>query len=142
MKKAIASLKREISNDKFPMTNQIQNLNDKNRNTKYEIRDTRYVILVDGNKKIPNFSMEQQAVVGGDRLVKSISAASIIAKVTRDRLMMEMHEKYSQYGFDRHKGYGTKMHMDALQKYGPCEIHRQSFAPVKKTLKKATVDIL
>lgn len=93
------------------------------------------VILVDGNKKIPNFSMDQKAVVGGDRIVKSISAASIIAKVTRDRLMMDMHKKYPQYGFNKHKGYGTKMHMEALSKYGPCEIHRQSFAPVKKVLK-------
>ena len=97
--------------------------------------ETRSHILVDGNKQIPNFSMEQKAVVGGDKIVKSISAASIIAKVTRDRFMMEMHEKYPQYGFDKHKGYGTKMHMKALEMYGPCEIHRQSFAPVKKAVR-------
>lgn len=135
MKKAIASLKRAIPNDKFPMTIEAQNYNDKNfNNTKYDIQNTRYIVLVDGNKVIPNFSMEQKAVIGGDRIVKSISAASIVAKVTRDRMMMEMHEKYPQYGFDKHKGYGTKLHMDALAKYGPCEIHRKSFAPVKKAL--------
>jgi len=99
--------------------------------------EPKYIVLVDGNKVIPNLSMEQYAVVGGDKLVKSISAASIVAKVTRDRMMQEMHIKYPQYGLDKHKGYGTKMHMDALVKYGPCEIHRKSFAPVKKALKAA-----
>lgn len=88
------------------------------------------IILVDGNKKIPNLSLYQKAVVGGDRIVKSISAASIIAKVTRDRLMLGMHEKYPMYGFDKHKGYGTKLHMEMLQQYGPCEIHRQTFEPM------------
>ncbi|HEX7586672.1 MAG TPA: ribonuclease HII [Patescibacteria group bacterium] len=90
----------------------------------------RCIILVDGNKKIPNLSQDQKAIVNGDKLVKSISAASIIAKVTRDRIMREIHEKYPAYGFDRHKGYGTKLHMNSLQKYGPCEIHRKSFRPV------------
>ncbi|HPN55010.1 MAG TPA: ribonuclease HII [Candidatus Moranbacteria bacterium] len=99
--------------------------------------DGRVVILVDGNKQIPNFSMEQKAIVSGDKIVKSISAASIVAKVTRDRMMLEMHQRYPEYGFDRHKGYGTKMHMDALSKHGPCEIHRRSFAPVKAAPKKA-----
>lgn len=94
------------------------------------------IILVDGNKKIPNLSQEQKAIVSGDKIVKSISAASIIAKVTRDRIMREMHGKFPQYQFDRHKGYGTKLHMDSLQKYGPCEIHRKSFAPVRKVLPK------
>lgn len=97
-----------------------------------ERKNTKHIILVDGNKKIPNFSMEQMAVVGGDGIVKSISAASIIAKVTRDRIMLSVHEKYPVYGFNHHKGYGTKSHMDALKKHGPCEIHRQSFAPVRK----------
>jgi ribonuclease HII len=91
---------------------------------------------VDGNKKIPNFSMEQKAVIGGDKIVKSISAASIVAKVTRDRIMMEMHEKYPEYAFDKHKGYGTKLHMEMLQKHGPCQIHRKSFDPVKRLLSK------
>ena len=103
-------------------------------------KDTKHIILVDGNKKIPNFSMEQKAIVGGDGKVKSISAASIIAKVTRDRIMLKMHAKYSQYNFGKHKGYGTKLHMDALSKYGPCAIHRQSFTPVKNVLEKS-VDI-
>jgi ribonuclease HII len=98
---------------------------------KIKIRDIRHVILLDGNKKIPNLSQEQKAIVNGDKYIKSISAASIIAKVTRDRIMREMHDKYPQYQFDRHKGYGTKLHMDSLQKYGPCKIHRKSFRPVR-----------
>jgi len=93
------------------------------------------IILVDGNRPIPNLSIEQEAVVNGDKLVKTISAASIVAKVTRDRLMGEMHQKFPEYGFDRHKGYGTKIHMEALRKYGACEIHRQSFRPVAKSEK-------
>jgi len=96
--------------------------------------EPKYIILVDGNKEIPSLSMEQYAVIGGDKLVKSISAASIMAKVTRDRMMEKMHEKYPQYGLDKHKGYGTKVHMDALAKYGPCEIHRKSFAPVRRAI--------
>jgi ribonuclease HII len=92
----------------------------------------RTIILTDGNKKIPNLSGEQEAIVNGDGLVKSISAASIIAKVTRDRIMLEAHAKYPQYAFDKHKGYGTKVHMDSLREFGPCEIHRKSFAPVSE----------
>ena len=99
-----------------------------------QVRDDNFkktIILLDGRAMIPNFSEEQKAIVRGDKLIKSISAASIIAKVTRDRIMMEMHEKYPEYGFDKHKGYGTALHMAKLQEYGPCEIHRQSFAPVR-----------
>jgi ribonuclease HII len=58
-------------------------------------------------------------------------AASIIAKVTRDRIMKKAHEKYPQYGFDKHKGYGTRSHFEAIKKYGPCEIHRKSFEPIR-----------
>lgn len=102
----------------------------------FRIQDTKYIVLVDGNKEIPNLSLYQKAVVGGDGVVKSISAASIVAKVTRDRMMLEAHEKFPQYGFDRHKGYGTKVHMEALREFGPCEIHRQSFEPMPTLAKK------
>jgi len=93
------------------------------------IKAGKSIILVDGNKTIPNLSIEQKAIIGGDNLVKSISAASIIAKVTRDRMMREMHKKYPEYCFLQHKGYGTKLHMDMIRKHGPCEIHRRSFRP-------------
>lgn len=87
-------------------------------------------VLVDGNMTIPNLSVAQEAVVGGDALVRSIAAASIVAKVTRDRMMLEYDRIYPAYGFARHKGYGTKEHMDALRKHGACPIHRMSFKPV------------
>lgn len=105
-------------------------------NNLQQTTNNRMIILFDGNKTIPNLSLEQKAIVGGDKLVKSISAASIVAKVTRDRIMLDMHAKYPEYGFEKHKGYGTKMHMEALQKHGPCPIHRQTFAPVKRALRK------
>lgn len=90
--------------------------------------------LIDGNQLIPNFSGEQEAIVGGDGISKSIAAASIIAKVTRDRMMDEYAELYPVYEFPKHKGYGTKIHMDALRKYGPCPIHRTSFRPVQLSI--------
>lgn len=118
MKSAISQLTRSINQESRVMPEKARPHNSK------------FIILVDGNKKIPNISLEQKAIVGGDKIVKSISAASIIAKVTRDRLMHKADKIYPQYGFSQHKGYGTKKHLDALKNCGPCEIHRRSFAPV------------
>ena len=89
------------------------------------------LILVDGKLEIPNCSLPQKAVVNGDQKIFSIAAASIMAKVTRDRIMEEMHQKYPLYGFNQHKGYGTKEHLENLKLYGPCAIHRLSFKPIK-----------
>jgi ribonuclease HII len=94
------------------------------------------IILVDGKFTIPNLSLRQEAIIDGDALIFSIAAASVIAKVTRDRMMIELAEKYPQYGFLNHKGYGTREHLEALKKYGPCPIHRRTFGPVKELLKK------
>jgi ribonuclease HII len=88
------------------------------------------LLLVDGNQEIPNLSVAQETVVGGDAAVRSIAAASIIAKVTRDRMMLGYDAAYPAYGFAKHKGYGTKQHMDALRRIGACPIHRMSFKPV------------
>lgn len=85
------------------------------------------VVLLDGRNPIPNFGLKQKNIINGDRLVFSISAASVVAKVTRDRMMFEFHEKFPNYDFARHKGYGTKLHFERLEKFGPCEIHRKSF---------------
>lgn len=93
------------------------------------------IILVDGNKKIPNLEVEQKTVINGDAKVWVIAAASIIAKVSRDYIMTELDKKYPEYGFAKHKGYGTKYHLEALKEYGPCSIHRQSFAPVRESNK-------
>lgn len=138
MKKALTNL-QSISNDKILKTKASGKINVRKRlndsalkNSKFN-QNSKQILLVDGNQKIPNFSKEQIAIPQGDQKIKSISAASIIAKVTRDRIMREMHKVYPQYGFDRHKGYGTKIHMEALKKYGPCKIHRRSFAPIKQS---------
>lgn len=84
------------------------------------------MILVDGNRA-PSFLAPGRTVVKGDSLSASIAAASILAKVTRDRLMEALDDKYPMYGFAVHKGYGTKRHYEALRTYGPCEIHRMTF---------------
>ncbi len=83
-------------------------------------------VLVDA-WTIPQVVVPQRGVTRGDRKIKSIAAASIIAKVTRDRLMKELAQQYPEYGFDVHKGYGTKMHRATIVKYGPCEIHRLGY---------------
>lgn len=80
---------------------------------------------------LPGIAAEQRAVIKGDRLCRSIAAASIVAKVLRDRLMSRAHVRYPQYGFLAHKGYGTAEHLRQLQRYGPCDLHRRSFAPVR-----------
>ena len=82
--------------------------------------------LIDGNRD-SDFGVPAETVIGGDGKSANIAAASILAKVTRDRVMLEYAEQYPQYGFDVHKGYGTKRHYEALREYGPCPIHRQSF---------------
>ena len=86
--------------------------------------------LIDGRDIPKNISIPAYALKGGDQRSLSIAAASIIAKVTRDRMMMRYATFFPEYGFERHKGYGTKLHMERLARYGPCPIHRQSFAPV------------
>ncbi|MFZ1720595.1 MAG: ribonuclease HII [Candidatus Moraniibacteriota bacterium] len=113
MKSAIASLRQQLA-----------------KSNEQKIRDEDFRILVDGNQLIPNIPFEQHAIVNGDALMKVIAAASIIAKVTRDRMMLEYDRTYPQYGFAQHKGYGTKVHMIVLRKFGPCPIHRMSFRPV------------
>lgn len=84
-------------------------------------------VLVDGNKKIKQLDRRQIAIIKGDTLVKSISLASIVAKVTRDTMMMVHHLEWPEYGFDQHKGYGTKAHIEAIEKFGRTSIHRKSF---------------
>lgn len=89
--------------------------------------------LIDGNK-CPVMDTPAQAIIGGDGIEKCIGAASILAKVARDAYCLEMHKKNPEYEFDKHKGYGTALHMAALNKYGPADCHRKTFAPVTKLL--------
>ena len=87
-------------------------------------------LLVDGNQ-MPKTQIPGKFLIKGDRLSQSIAAASIIAKEVRDQLMCEFHQLWPEYGFNVHKGYGTKLHLRAIEKYGPCPIHRLSFKPLK-----------
>ncbi len=88
-------------------------------------------LIIDGKLAIPSISIPQKPIIAGDNLVFSIAAASILAKVARDNLMLEIHEKYPQYNFAKHKGYGTKEHLEMLAKYGPSPVHRKSFKPIR-----------
>ena len=95
-----------------------------------KLEPTPHRVMIDGNRA-PRLCCEVKTIIGGDRLIPSISAASILAKVYRDRLMQSMHHLYPDYGFDRHKGYPTPQHLERLRALGPCPIHRKSFAPVR-----------
>lgn len=101
-------------------------------NTRYITHNTKSIVLVDGPRKIAGLRMDQLPIVKGDRKVFAIACASIIAKVFRDKMMARYAKKYPGYGFEKHKGYGTKYHQTQLASFGPCEIHRKSFAPVAK----------
>jgi len=92
-----------------------------------------HLALVDG-KQCPVLALPMRAIVNGDALVPAISAASILAKVYRDHVMERLHKRYPQYGFEKHKGYATAAHLSALRTFGPCPLHRRSFAPVRELL--------
>jgi len=87
------------------------------------------LLLIDGNRGIES-GIDQKTIVGGDDASQSIAAASVLAKVTRDRMMEAHDETYPQYGFSQHKGYGTRMHRERIRQYGPCPIHRKTFKGV------------
>ncbi len=94
-------------------------------------------VLVDGNRT-PDLAFPVRAVIGGDDSVQAIAAASIVAKVVRDRLMRYLDYQYPAYQFARHKGYGTAIHMQALREFGPCPVHRMGFAPVIKAQRRTS----
>lgn len=95
-------------------------------------------ILVDGNRLPAGLPCPAQAIVHGDARVPEISAASILAKTARDAYCLTLHQQFPEYGFDRHKGYGTAFHLAQLDRYGPCPEHRRSFAPVRRSLARGT----
>ena len=99
---------------------------------------TPHEVLVDGNQ-LPPVSLPCRAIVGGDASVRSISAASILAKTARDAHMCELHAMRPEYGFDKHKGYSTPEHLSALRAHGVCEFHRKTFAPVRELLVQRTL---
>lgn len=89
--------------------------------------DERIFVCVDGTRIVPDIVADQRSIIKGDAKVLSIACASVIAKVLRDRMMNDYAKQYPEYGFEKHKGYGTKMHMENIKKHGPCPIHRKSF---------------
>lgn len=95
------------------------------------------VALIDGNQTPKPFNCETKTVIKGDSISLSISAASIIAKVYRDNLMKELAKEYPQYGFEKNAGYGTKVHIEALNKYGICKEHRKTYKPILEIINKA-----
>lgn len=99
-----------------------------------------HIVLVDGNR-LPRLEVPAEAIVKGDSRLASIAAASILAKVHRDRLCRELHERFPGYGFDEHKGYATAAHLAALKQHGACPQHRRSFAPVASVLVGVQLDI-
>ena len=92
-------------------------------------------VYIDGNHVPPDLPVPATAIIQGDNSIPAIMAASILAKVDRDRLMVQWHDQYPEYGFDQHKGYLTRQHMRMLEKYGPCPIHRVTYAPIKRLLR-------
>lgn len=94
------------------------------------LRVTPTMLLVDGMDRVPGYGCEQRAVVDGDAKCLSIAAASVVAKVVRDRIMERLDRVWPDYGFARHKGYGTPEHIEVLDRIGPCPLHRYSFSPV------------
>ncbi len=97
-------------------------------------------VFVDGNKTLPECFCDNTAIIKGDSRVAEISAASILAKVERDAQMLELHKQYPAYGFDKHKGYPTKLHREVLNEIGPCPEHRRSYAPVRDAMADVPAD--
>jgi ribonuclease HII len=95
------------------------------------------LVLVDGPRRVPRLELEQEAVVDADAKSLSVAAASVVAKVVRDRWMARLERRRPGYGFSRHKGYGTKSHLEALGRLGPCDAHRRTYAPVAAAARAA-----
>lgn len=106
-----------------------------------ELKPQPQLALIDGRFTTPWVGL-QKAIIDGDALCRSIAAASIVAKVTRDAIMAEAARKFPQYAFEKHKGYATKQHLEALKTYGPCPLHRRSFRPVSETERPEEVGAL
>ena len=142
----LANSKSEIRNPKQTQNQNNQNskqfLSYKNLNldivSNFVLRasDLRTIVLIDGPHKIAGLNLDQMPIIKGDRRVFAIACASIIAKVWRDRMMTRYAKRYPGYGFEKHKGYGTKYHRAQLACLGPITIHRYSFAPVKQMMIK------
>ena len=133
--KALCSAIAEASAEEIDRLNILQATMLAMRRAVEALRLPPHRVVVDGNR-VPVLKVPVAAVVKGDALVPAISAASILAKVHRDRLCLALHEQHPAYGFDGHKGYPTAAHLAALQQHGPCAAHRRSYAPVRAVLER------
>lgn len=106
------------------------------KNCIFKLKNIPDLVLIDGNQIIPDIDISQKSIIQGDSKVFSIALASIIAKVTRDNIVIKYTDIYPEYGFEKHKGYGTKQHIDAILKYEVQDVHRKTYAPIKNMLKK------
>jgi ribonuclease HII len=122
----------EASHEVIDNTNILAATLDSMKNALEKLAVKPVFVIIDGNKAPEAEGFKMEAVIDGDAKSLSIAAASILAKVHRDRIMRNYAKMYPQYGFDSHKGYGTKAHVEALRKHGVCPIHRQSYKPVKE----------
>ncbi len=127
----------EIQSDEIDILNILKATHLAMRRAVLQLPETE-IAFVDG-LRVPDMPVKCRFIVKGDAKSASIASASIIAKVHRDEIMMRYAEKYPEYGFDRHKGYGTADHLKALKKHGPCPIHRKSFSPVREILNPSPV---
>ena len=120
-----------INNERIDEINILQATHEAMRQAVLNLKHKIELCLIDG-LPVPNFPYPSQNIIKGDSKSLSIASASIIAKETRDDIMRDFAKKFPHYGFEQHKGYGTKKHLEALDKFGACPIHRTSFAPVRK----------
>ncbi|MBI2627292.1 MAG: ribonuclease HII [Parcubacteria group bacterium] len=127
-------VKRIMQKSKIKNQNYKLKFKNKLHVSSFKFQDSRTIVLVDGKNKINGLDMEQLPIIKGDRKVFAIACASIIAKVYRDKMMLNYAKKYPEYGFEKHKGYGTRFHQARLITFGPSKIHRRSFNPVAKTV--------
>lgn len=137
--KALAFSIVEVSADEIDRINILQATLQGMATAVRELRIQPKLVRVDGNQR-PPIDIEVETLVGGDALDPAISAASILAKVHRDQWMMDLHQLFPDYGFDRHKGYPTQDHLEALVRLGPCPAHRLSFQPVRRVLEALQSD--
>lgn len=134
-RKALAWAIAEVGPDEIDRINILQATMKAMKNAVESLSVTPTLVLVDGNR-LPRLSVRAQAIVKGDDKEPAISAASILAKTHRDKELIELDKMYPQYGFARHKGYGTKAHIEAIHRHGVLDIHRKTFEPIASLIKK------
>ena len=129
-RRAVASAVSIVENEVIDSVNILRASLQSMRECLQALRIRPDLVLIDGNQK-PGSGFPERTIIKGDSLSAAIMAASILAKVTRDRIMVEAHDRFPMYGFNKHKGYACKSHIEALREHGPCPLHRLSFDPVR-----------